>query len=52
MIVLDEPTTGLDVVTQARILEELLRLRDELGIAMVYVTHDLAVVAQVADRSP
>jgi peptide/nickel transport system ATP-binding protein len=50
VVVLDEPTTGLDVVTQARILTELLRLRDELGISMVYVTHDLAVVAQIADR--
>ena len=50
VVVLDEPTTGLDVATQARILEELLRLRDEHGVAMVYVTHDLAVVAQVATR--
>jgi peptide/nickel transport system ATP-binding protein len=50
MIVLDEPTTGLDVVTQARVLQELLRLRDEEGVAMLYVTHDLAVVAQIADR--
>ena len=50
MVVLDEPTTGLDVVTQARVLEELLRLRDEEGVAMLYVTHDLAVVAQIADR--
>jgi peptide/nickel transport system ATP-binding protein len=50
LVVLDEPTTGLDVVTQARILDELLRLRSEHGISMVYVTHDLAVVAQVATR--
>ncbi len=50
VVVLDEPTTGLDVVTQARILGELLRLRDEQGISMVYVTHDLAVVSQIADR--
>ena len=50
MVVLDEPTTGLDVVTQARVLEELLRLRDEERVAMLYVTHDLAVVAQIADR--
>jgi len=48
--VLDEPTTGLDVLTQDRILAELRRLRDEDGMAMVYVTHDLAVVAQMADR--
>ncbi|HMJ03929.1 MAG TPA: ABC transporter ATP-binding protein [Conexibacter sp.] len=50
VVVLDEPTTGLDVVTQARILSELLRLRDEQRISMVYVTHDLAVVARIADR--
>ena len=48
--VLDEPTTGLDVLTQDRILSELLRLRDEQGMAMVYVSHDLAVVARMADR--
>jgi peptide/nickel transport system ATP-binding protein len=50
IVVLDEPTTGLDVVTQARLLDELLRLRDEEGVAMLYVSHDLAVVAQIADR--
>ena len=48
--VLDEPTTGLDVVTQDRILGELKALRDERGMAMVYVSHDLAVVAEMADR--
>ena len=48
--VLDEPTTGLDVLTQDRILTELERLRDEDGMAMVYVSHDLAVVAKMADR--
>ena len=50
VVVLDEPTTGLDVVTQAKVLEELRRLRDEQGTAMLYITHDLAVVSQVADR--
>ncbi len=48
--VLDEPTTGLDVLTQDRILTELMRLRSEEGMAMVYVSHDLAVVARMADR--
>src|SRR5436305_11717423 len=48
--VLDEPTTGLDVLTQDRILAELNRLRHEQGMAMVYVSHDLAVVARMADR--
>ncbi|MCW3034301.1 MAG: peptide transporter, ATP-binding protein [Solirubrobacterales bacterium] len=50
LIVLDEPTTGLDVVTQDRILKELLRLRDEQNAAMLYITHDLAVVSQIASR--
>jgi peptide/nickel transport system ATP-binding protein len=50
VMVLDEPTTGLDVVTQDLILKELLRLRDEQNLSMVYVTHDLAVVANIADR--
>ena len=50
LVVLDEPTTGLDVVTQDRILKELLRLRDEEHAAMLYITHDLAVVAQIATR--
>src|SRR5205807_4828160 len=48
--VLDEPTTGLDVLTQDRILGELKRLRDEERVAMVYVSHDLAVVARMADH--
>ena len=48
--VLDEPTTGLDVLTQERILARLAELRDEVGMAMVYVSHDLAVVAKMADR--
>ncbi len=50
VVVLDEPTTGLDVISQARILSLLAGLRDQRDISMVYVTHDLAVVAQLADR--
>ena len=50
VIVLDEPTTGLDVTTQARILETIRNLCAERDVAAVYVTHDLAVVAQLADR--
>jgi peptide/nickel transport system ATP-binding protein len=50
LIVLDEPTTGLDVTTQAQILDLLRRLRAELQMAMVYVTHNLGVVATVCDR--
>ena len=50
LLVLDEPTTGLDVTTQARILAIVRRLCRDHGIAALYVTHDLAVVRQIADR--
>ncbi|MGH9139103.1 MAG: ABC transporter ATP-binding protein, partial [Acidimicrobiales bacterium] len=50
VVVLDEPTTALDVTTQARILELLARLRSERGISILYVTHNLGVVAQICDR--
>nr|WP_264017031.1 ABC transporter ATP-binding protein [Mycolicibacterium confluentis] len=49
-VVFDEPTTGLDLLTQALIVREIRSLRDELGVAMVYVSHDLRVVADLADR--
>ena len=50
LVVLDEPTTGLDVTTQEQIIELLATLRRRLHMTMVYVTHDLAVLAQIADR--
>ncbi|MEV4598043.1 ABC transporter ATP-binding protein [Amycolatopsis sp. NPDC049253] len=50
VVVLDEPTTGLDVMTQALVLETVRRLTAEHGVAALYITHDLAVVAQLADR--
>ncbi len=50
LVVMDEPTTGLDVVTQASVLDEVRRLRDELGLAIVYVSHNLAVIAELADE--
>jgi peptide/nickel transport system ATP-binding protein len=50
LIVLDEPTTGLDVTTQEQIVGLLADLRTRLGTAMLYVTHDLALLAQIADR--
>ena len=50
LVVMDEPTTGLDVVTQASVLDEVRRLRRELGLAIVYVSHNLAVVAELADH--
>ena len=50
LLVLDEPTTGLDVTTQARILSLLARLRARYGMAMFYVSHNLGVLAQVCNR--
>jgi peptide/nickel transport system ATP-binding protein len=50
LLVLDEPTTGLDVTTQLRIVELLRDLRSRFGIGMLYVTHDLGLLSQIADR--
>ena len=50
VLIADEPTTALDVTTQAQILELLVDLQGEMGLALVIVTHDLGVVAGVADR--
>ena len=49
-VVLDEPTTALDVLTQEEVLDTLLALRRDLGTAFLFVTHDIGVVAAVADR--
>ncbi len=51
ILLADEPTTALDVMVQAQILELLTRLSDELGLAVILVTHDLPVVAQICDRA-
>ena len=50
LLIADEPTTALDVTTQAQILRLLEGLREEFGMAMIMITHDLGVVAEVADR--
>jgi len=51
ILLADEPTTALDVMVQAQILELLTRLSDELGLALILVTHDLPVVAQTCERA-
>jgi peptide/nickel transport system ATP-binding protein len=50
LIVMDEPTTGLDVSTQAQVLAVVRRLCSQLGVAAIYVSHDLAVVSEIARR--
>jgi len=50
LLIADEPTTALDVTVQAQILELIRRLQRELGMAVIYVTHDLGVVAGLCDR--
>lgn len=51
LLLADEPTTALDVTVQAHILDLMKRLQKETGVAILFVTHDLAVAAQVADRA-
>ncbi len=51
IVIGDEPTTALDVMVQAQILELLERLRRELGLALILITHDLSVIAETCDRT-
>jgi peptide/nickel transport system ATP-binding protein len=49
VVIMDEPTTALDVVTQREILEELTALRERLGFAVLFITHDLSLLVEIAD---
>jgi len=49
VVIMDEPTTALDVVTQREILEELKDLRDQFGFAVLFITHDLSLLIEIAD---
>jgi peptide/nickel transport system ATP-binding protein len=50
VIIADEPTTALDVIVQDRILRELKNIQQQLAMSLIYITHDIAVVAEVTDR--
>ncbi len=49
-MILDEPTTALDVTIQAQILDLVRALQREIGMAVLFITHDMGVVAEIADR--
>ena len=50
LVIMDEPTTALDVVTQREIVSELYELRQKLGFAMIFITHDLSLLVELADE--
>jgi len=50
IIIMDEPTTALDVVVQRDILTELLALKDQLGFSIIFITHDLSLLLEIADK--
>ena len=50
IIIMDEPTTALDVVMQRQILEQMMRLREELGFSVLFITHDISLLVEFSDR--
>lgn len=50
VVIMDEPTTALDVVVQREILDEIVRLRDEFGFSVIFITHDLTLLLEISDR--
>ncbi|GAB3535063.1 ABC transporter ATP-binding protein [Arthrobacter tecti] len=50
VVIMDEPTTALDVVMQRQILEEILRLRSEINFSVIFITHDVSLLIELADR--
>jgi peptide/nickel transport system ATP-binding protein len=50
IVIMDEPTTALDVVVQREILDEVERLREQLGFSVVFITHDLSLLLEISDR--
>lgn len=49
LIIADEPTTALDTITQFEVIDEFIRLRQQIGTAMIFISHDLGVVRKIAD---
>ncbi len=50
LVIADEPTTALDVIVQDKLLKQLKLLQDRIGMSMIYISHDIAVIAEVSDR--
>src|ERR1700756_4973897 len=50
VVIIDEPTTALDVVVQREILAEIFELKDALGFSVLFITHDLSLLLEIADR--
>ncbi|MBT2474812.1 ABC transporter ATP-binding protein, partial [Microbacterium sp. ISL-103] len=50
VMIMDEPTTALDVVVQRGIIREIMRLRERLGFAVIFITHDLPMLIEISDR--